>query len=333
MHNLALARVVEMRPVILISGFLGAGKTTLLRNTLQVLKDHKVEADVILNDYANAEIDSETLREHAKSVEALAASCACCEGMDFLFDLIGKASESKHDALIIELNGTADPQPILEAFTLLENKFKLHPRWHVCVIDARHFEERGYHNKLETIQCEMASHYVISHQDSVDEQRFQAVKQRLAEINPGASCMTIEELASAIETVATARKKFLINEAEAEVTLRPADTVSPYHQLAHEFTACQIQLLEPITREKIEAWLASLPENIMRAKALVDMPHDQEKRYLFERIGTSIPKNPYPVRAIKKSVPCSAVLIGSALEPEALFESAKEMLGIECVLA
>ena len=44
------------KPFLLITGFLGAGKTTLLKRLLHELNPRNIQADVILNDFSNADI-------------------------------------------------------------------------------------------------------------------------------------------------------------------------------------------------------------------------------------------------------------------------------------
>ncbi|MEM9017829.1 MAG: GTP-binding protein, partial [Verrucomicrobiota bacterium] len=46
------------KPLLFITGFLGAGKTTFLRALLEELHGLNLTADVILNDYENADIDA-----------------------------------------------------------------------------------------------------------------------------------------------------------------------------------------------------------------------------------------------------------------------------------
>ena len=147
----ALPAVAPLRPLLMITGFLGAGKTTLLRAILRQLRERERRADVILNDCENAAIDQQALQEEAESLAALTGSCVCCEGLDELCSLILKASQSSNEALLIELNGTADPLPLQETFTLLESKFLLQPRWQVCVIDARYFGTRPRYRGLERL--------------------------------------------------------------------------------------------------------------------------------------------------------------------------------------
>ena len=109
---------MKYRPLVLITGFLGAGKTTFLRDLLIQIKSQDLTADVILNDYKNASLDAETLHGKAESIATLAASCACCDGLSDLVQLAVTAQASRSSVLVVELNGTADPLPLLEAFIL-----------------------------------------------------------------------------------------------------------------------------------------------------------------------------------------------------------------------
>ena len=52
------------KPFLLITGFLGAGKTTLLKRLLHELNPRNIQADVILNDFSNADIDVLLLTLH-----------------------------------------------------------------------------------------------------------------------------------------------------------------------------------------------------------------------------------------------------------------------------
>jgi hypothetical protein len=70
-----------MTPLILITGFLGAGKTTLLRQLLVQLRAANIRAHVILNDYANAALDSATLRDLAPDIIPITGSRVCCNSL------------------------------------------------------------------------------------------------------------------------------------------------------------------------------------------------------------------------------------------------------------
>ena len=94
-----IPQIVAARPVILLTGFLGAGKTTFLRQLLLATQKAGVSADVILNDYADAKLDSATLEGLAASIEPLTATCACCEGLDYLLKLSMKSAKSRYSEI------------------------------------------------------------------------------------------------------------------------------------------------------------------------------------------------------------------------------------------
>jgi len=175
----SLPALVKARPMIMFTGFLGSGKTTMLLEFLGHLQYRAIKSDVILNDRENAQIDRATLNDHAAAVKALTGACMCCDGYHDLVDMILDVSESKHDVLLIEFNGTSDPLPLQESLVLLESKFCLRPRWQVCVIDARHFGRRELYSILESLQLETASHYYISWASDLSLEEEQALIERI----------------------------------------------------------------------------------------------------------------------------------------------------------
>jgi G3E family GTPase len=149
----------HVKPLLLVSGFLGAGKTTFLRRMLATLDETEFYADVILNDFANAEIDTATLRgPSATTVSPIAAGCACCESLDELVFLCKSVYRSKANIILLELNGTADPLALLESFALMGDRLPFSPRLQICIIDARHWGKRNEFSlleqrQLETVKC------------------------------------------------------------------------------------------------------------------------------------------------------------------------------------
>ena len=335
----SLPPVVAVRPMLMLTGFLGAGKTTLLRALLDDLSTRELLADVILNDRENAYIDKETLKDHAADVAALTGSCVCCDGHHDLIDMILKASKSQHDVLLIELNGTADPIPLQESFTLLESKFCLRPRWQVCVIDARYFRKRRRFNDLESLQLETASHYYISWQDQLTGQEELQLEQSIKAINPRASRTTASLLADSISQairnnlrhtfVNRERNKDHHSSAKFGVTLPSKANLHDRHQIAHEFTGCNIIFPQPVESSRITTWLEKLPASVIRAKALITLDTDADRRYLYERVGQVISPSPITVRAVD-TVPCSGIFIGADLNPEEILRLTQEHLHPDC---
>jgi len=300
---------ISLQPVVLITGFLGSGKTTLLKKLLSATKESGITSNVILNDYVDASVDSSTLQEFTDHVEPLTATCACCEGLDFLLDLSIASSKSSSDILFIELNGTADPVPIIESFTLLEDKLQLHPRWQICVIDVRHFGKRETYSDIEELQLQTASHIYFSHHDSdeVPEQVLKTIKS----INPHVSIMNEHELTHAILKLSKRTNKAKLNAPSKDLFTKNTN-ISEKHQKTHEFTSCKILMPHHASEETIQHWLRALPADVIRAKLLIRVTDWAKNRYLFERVASEISKYPQKVR-LNDSVQNSAILIGPDL--------------------
>lgn len=324
--------IVRHRPQLVITGFLGAGKTTLLRNLLSALADHGVTSDVILNDYENAELDAETLREKAAAITPLSATCACCGGLDDMVNLALAAQDSRSDCLLVELNGTADPIPLIETFTLLEEKIHLRPRWQITVIDARKFGRRDGWQGLEDIQLATATHYLISHRDEVEKPRLAEVRERVRRINPHARNILVPMLASDIaRAVAATRPQVRTIASFAASSQKTTLSETHGHPLTHAFNGCRIHLPRRVRESAMREWLHAIPAAALRIKALVTLRESPEVRHLFERIGPDEFPRPAEV-PISGRVPPSAILIGPGLDSESLLDITRNHLGDDCTL-
>jgi len=318
MNSPHIPKFASVRPVILLTGFLGAGKTTLLRELLVNTQRGGLQSDVILNDYADANMDSATLEQFARNIEPLTATCACCEGLDFLLDLSVKSSKSESDLLFVELNGTADPVPIVESFTLLEGKLQLHPRWQVCVIDVSHFGKRGRYRDIEELQLQTASHIYFSHED--EEHSREGIIGAVKKINPYASIVEKMELIKQVVSLGEEKKKRVAYASKegTEFDLKLIEK-SAHHQQTHEFTSCQVLMPDYVSEQAIRDWLTILPADVIRVKLLIGILGKPDGRYLFERVGQKISTYPQKI-TLGKNVPNSAILIGPDLNIEQLQE-------------
>jgi len=305
----------------MITGFLGAGKTSFLRELLEQTKQAGLRSDVILNDHADANLDASRLTAVVEKLEPLTATCACCEGLDFLLDLSKRPTDS--ELLFVELNGTADPVPIVESFTLFEAKLKRHPRWQVCVIHPELFSSEGRYQHIQELQLQTATHIYISHQDEYSD--LEDLISQVKALNPVAQIVSKEEFTASLITLGQQDHAALVTEALAVNRKVRVYTESTEHQSTHEFNSCALTLPRYSTAETVRQWLANLPEEVIRAKVLIGLK-GVEERFLFERIGQQVSKYTQRIR-MGNSVPSSAILIGPGLDVYTLSLDAERAFG------
>jgi G3E family GTPase len=311
------------KPLLLITGFLGAGKTTLLRGILAESRALGRSADVILNDFENAEIDAASLPAYAASIAPIAASCACCDSLGDLVELALAAQASRGDALLVELNGTADPLPLLESFTLLEDKLAFFPRWQVAVIHARNWGRRGDFAALERRQIETATHWVLTHAESLIARELKALARGVASVNPHAKRSHALGLAADLHIARGGP--------EAVSFLSGSDHRHDHtHALSHRFTGCQVPLPGRYRSEDLIGLLEALPPVVVRAKALVRLRDRPASRWLFGRGPDEPTGEPYEIDGLTKA-PSSLVCIGPGLDPAAIRALVAEHFGMKPV--
>jgi len=191
-------------PVSVLTGFLGAGKTTLLN---RLLKDPELtDTAVIINEFGDVAIDHLLVEKASDGVIELSDGCLCCtvrgELVDTLADLVDRLQTGRIERLarvVIETTGLADPVPVLQSIMghpALIHAFRLDGV--ITVVDAVNGSATLDAHVEAVKQVAVADRIVLTKSDLVDDAEWlDALKARLARINPGAEVRDVEGAAVA----------------------------------------------------------------------------------------------------------------------------------------
>lgn len=318
-------------PLVLVVGFLGAGKTTFLRGLLPLLEARGLQPFVIINDYANARVDASSLAQEGRAVTPINGNCICCDSVIELMNVLLEIPPAGRRVVLIEANGTTDPTALIEHLLVNpELRRRFSPLLQVAIVDVKRWQKRHWHNELERLQVETASHILFTREDEVGEERFAAVRADIEWFNPKAAWIKRQPFALEIERLAEETPEQCFSPAphpqassHEEHDLQHSHPEHTHHdghrhQLAHAFVGLEIDLPEPMEAEHLHRWLKSLPPEVLRVKGVVRLAEEPDRWFQFQRIDEyrgearlyELPQRPV--------VPACAVLIGVRLDEASL---------------
>ena len=238
-------------PIITIVGFLGAGKTTLLKHLVNVFAEDHWQPYVILNDYADARLDTDMITERlgADAIAPLTGSCICCDGINELRSSVNNLPVRDKGITLIEANGTSDASMLMGFLGVgLDERFL--PPIQVSVVDVKNWQQRDYLNELEADQVRVSSLIVLTHLDGVPDARVREVEESVEAINPVATLVAREELDA-----------LLLPE------LAPVkDTGARIDHHAAHWSSCSVDLPDVPDLECLRAIFKAIPDTILRIK-------------------------------------------------------------------
>jgi len=178
--------------VSVLTGFLGAGKTTVLNRLLK--EPEMADTAVIINELGDVALDHLLVEQASDGVIQLADGCLCCtvrgELVDTLADLVDRMQTGRIGKLrrvVIETTGLADPVPVLQslmAHPVLVQAYRLDGV--VTLVDAVNGAATLDAHAEAVKQVAVADRLLISKEDIADSAQIAALRDRLAQLNPGA---------------------------------------------------------------------------------------------------------------------------------------------------
>ena len=183
-------------PVAIITGFLGSGKTTLLNRLLQ--RPEMAGAAVIINEFGEIGLDHLLIATPSENTVLLSSGCLCCTVRGDLVETLADLYRKRHegaiptfDRVIVETTGLADPVPILQ--TLVTDP-ELAPLFGldsvVTLVDAVNGAQQLDEHPESVKQTAMADRLLLTKTDLASGEVAEALRTRLARINPGARILS-----------------------------------------------------------------------------------------------------------------------------------------------
>ena len=155
-----------MIPLVLLTGFLGAGKTRFLTTAIPALHAQGLRVRVLLNDFENANIDAARLAELTALVTPLAGECVCCTSLEELLAALESVPPEPDTVLLIEANGATEAGDLLASLTMDRRLAQYTLPLQLTVVDAKRWQKRWFHNKLEASQTRSATHVHLKVENS-----------------------------------------------------------------------------------------------------------------------------------------------------------------------
>jgi G3E family GTPase len=321
-------------PVTLLTGFLGSGKTTLLNQLLS--RPEMKDSAVIINELGSAGLDhilaTQVDSEHiADNTVLLSSGCVCCtlksELADTMRDLFFKRALQaipQFNRLVIETTGMADPGPILGNLLnepVIESVFRLDAV--VVTIDSEYGLQQLQDHAEARKQAAVADVLLLTKTDLSTPEQLAALKEKLIEINPGATQHKIQH--GQIEP------DFIIDvglfdptgkRAEPQRWLRaPLKPVSMLKAHDNEISSFTVTLPSPINWRDLKPVILKLCQthgaNLLRLKGIIHAADLDEPIAIHAVHFTPYP--PSELTGWREDEPSNRlVLIGKDLDEEAI---------------
>tara|TARA_B100002003_G_scaffold52667_3_gene47892 strand:- start:6165 stop:7127 length:963 start_codon:yes stop_codon:yes gene_type:complete len=269
-------------PLTVVGGYLGAGKTTLLNALLSDPQGQRIA--ILVNDFGEVDIDGRLLEASSEDphsgkplagdILTLANGCICCSMVDGFAETLEtvRGFADRIDRVVVEVSGVGDPRQVarwgqIPGFT---------PDGVIVLVDPLSIRDRAsdrYVGETVVRQVAGADLVVISRTDLADEDLLVETEAWLA---------TTTDAMVVRSPVPTA------------VLLGPPlriDHVATGNDDAHSTPPDHVSIIRhldaPVSRASVEAWMATRPLGVARAKGLVRIDDRPDDRSVLQVCGSS----------------------------------------------
>lgn len=291
-----------MVEVYVLSGFLGAGKTSVLQHLIASAGPDE-DMVLIVNEFGKLGLDGKLVEGKGYNTVELLSGCICCTLNDDLQEALdGIVSEFKPAKIVIEASGIANPHNIRRAADSARLRGRLDVRCVATVLDLRMWKRRKALGKIYHEQLAEADLIVLNKCDL-------AVGEELA-------CVTAEVEASypSAATVRATHGCFPLERLWREGAGGGLPHLSRFENsgVTPDYCSVNYQSDRPMRREELLAYLAALPEGVLRVKG--QACYADGSRELVDRVGADLSLRP----GLEHIDATLLVFIGEGLDAERL---------------
>lgn len=310
-------------PVTVLSGYLGAGKTTILNHVLNNRQGLKVA--VIVNDLSEVNVDAELIKDGAglsrteERLVEMSNGCICCTlREDLLKEVERLAREGRFDYILIESTGVGEPIPVAQTFTYTDEEHGIDLS-QICrldsmvtVVDAYRFwhdfssgetlldrqQAVGEDDTRDVVdllisQIEFCDVLILNKCGMVDPEELNELERVLRKLQPRAKLIRTDygrvNPQNILDTGlfdfdAASSSAGWIQELEKEHHTPETDE--------YGISSFVYERRRPFHPERLTAWLADWPEEIVRAKGTIWLASRSELAQSLSQAGPSIQFGP-----------------------------------------
>jgi G3E family GTPase len=276
-------------PATILTGFLGSGKTTLLNKILH--ENHGLKIAVIENEFGEEGIDNDLLMQQSgEQIVEMNNGCICCtvrgDLIRILADLKARRDEGeiKFDRVVIETTGLADPGPVAQSFFMddeIADSYLLDAV--ITVVDAKHGNLQLDEHAEAQAQVGFADRILMSKTDLVTPEEQDALRQRLARINPRASIKPVQFGNAKVAEILDI-KGFNLN---AILEIDPDFLESDEHSHDDEVSSFIFKSSKPFDGLKLEEFLSGIVQvygpDLLRYKGVLYVK-GSDRRMVFQGV-------------------------------------------------
>ncbi|MGG1517030.1 GTP-binding protein [Paenibacillus oryzisoli] len=281
--------MLQSVPIHIFSGFLGSGKTTLLKKTLDYYTESGKKPVVIMNEIGEINLDGMIIGEEVPMAEMLSGCICCTIRGDLSMAIKNLYTEHQPDVIFIESTGIANPMEIMEGVTDASLLMPVVLKSIVTVVDAPHLlslsqKPRRKTSALMKEQIRCASLVILNKADKVSTEELDELDRLIRAWNPFALieitvyCQLDLQILESLNDLPAGRTveekcKAACGSEQGQACdhrhAAPDDKAHHHHHTHDHVIAYTHYFNRPIDLDKFEEVIRSLPQQVYRAKGIV----------------------------------------------------------------